>query len=121
MILTAPFSSNVHFAPYHFSSALIIPSRKEAMSIVALEAGITGTPVLLTDQCGFNEVESCGGGLVVSPSVSGIEEGLKALIENEMSLGEMGSKLKVLTESHYTWSSFVKLYYILYIEVLGKK
>ena len=38
---------------YHASDLLVIPSRQEAMSLVVLEAGITGTPVLITDRCGF--------------------------------------------------------------------
>ena len=42
---------------YHAADLLVIPSRQEAMSIVVLEAGISGTPVLLTDQCGFNVIE----------------------------------------------------------------
>jgi glycosyltransferase involved in cell wall biosynthesis len=37
-------------AAYHAADLLVVPSRSEAMSIVALEAGATGTPVLLTDQ-----------------------------------------------------------------------
>jgi hypothetical protein len=43
------------------------------MSIVVLEAGITGTPVLITDQCSFDEVDRIGGGIVVRASVDGIQ------------------------------------------------
>lgn len=40
---------------YLAASILVIPSRQEAMSIVVLEAGSVGTPVLLTDSCGFDD------------------------------------------------------------------
>ncbi len=49
---------------YHAADVLVIPSRHEAMSIVVLEAGIFATPVVLTDQCGFNVISDIGGGLV---------------------------------------------------------
>jgi len=46
---------------YAGADLLAIPSRREAMSIVVLEAGITETPVLITNTCGFNQVEAIGG------------------------------------------------------------
>jgi glycosyltransferase involved in cell wall biosynthesis len=71
---------------YHAADLLVIPSRKEAMSIVVLEAGITGTPVLLTDQCGLSEVESIEGGKVVTASVEGLQSGLIALLTDNAKL-----------------------------------
>ena len=48
---------------YHAAELLIVPSRQEPMSIVVLEAGRAGTPVMVTDQCDFDEVASVGGGV----------------------------------------------------------
>ena len=45
---------------YTGAEMLVVPSRREAMSIVAIEAGACATPVLLTTACGFNEVEEVG-------------------------------------------------------------
>ena len=61
-----------------FERALLacVPSRSEAMSLVALEAGAAGVPVLLTDQCGFDDVGAVDGGAVVPASVSGLAAGL---------------------------------------------
>ena len=53
---------------------LALPSRREAMSMVALEAGAHGKPVLLTDQCGFDAVATCGGGAVVEVSGAGVAQ-----------------------------------------------
>ena len=58
---------------------LAIPSRSEAMSLVALEAAAMGRPVLLTDCCGFDEVASIGGGLVVPVDANAISEALLKL------------------------------------------
>lgn len=98
---------------YHAAELLVIPSRQEAMSIVALEAGIAGTPVLLTDQCGFDQVEAVGGGRVVSPTPESIGAGLLSLCADSKrseSLGRMGARLQKHISQHLTWTSVVQKY-----------
>jgi glycosyltransferase involved in cell wall biosynthesis len=106
---------------YHAADLLVIPSRQEAMSIVVLEAGITGTPVLLTDKCGFDEVEKIRGGKVVPASVEGLQKGLVELLSNLDRLKLMGENLKRYTLEHFTWNSVIEKYLSLYNQVLGNK
>jgi glycosyltransferase involved in cell wall biosynthesis len=87
---------------------LAIPSRHEAMSIVALEAGASGTPVLLTDVCGFDEVASIGGGKVVSASVEAIAAGLSEMVSQPKNLHKMGERLQSLVQKKYVWTSLVQ-------------
>jgi glycosyltransferase involved in cell wall biosynthesis len=75
---------------YHASELLVIPSRQEAMSLVVLEAGITGTPVLLTNRCGFEQLSRINGGLVVEASGSGIENGLVLGVWRDWDVGPQG-------------------------------
>jgi glycosyltransferase involved in cell wall biosynthesis len=82
---------------------LAVPSRQEAMSIVALEAGSYGRPVLLTDRCGFDEVEQSGGGRIARATATSIEAALVELAENPAALSAMGERLKAYVEEHYTW------------------
>lgn len=82
---------------------LVIPSRKEAMSIVALEAGLMGTPVLLTDQCGFDEVERIGGGRIVPVDAAAIAEGIRQMLSQRELLAVQGQQLRQLVLHHYTW------------------
>lgn len=103
---------------YRLASSLIVPSRKEAMSIVAVEAGAVGTPVLLTDQCGFDEVAQSGGGFVVAASIEGLAGGLREIAKNVDSLSSMGEKLKKLTKEKYDWAVIVKRYDDLYKQLL---
>lgn len=103
---------------YHASELLAIPSRQEAMSIVALEAGITGTPVLLTDVCGFEQIEAIGGGLIVEPSADSIGAGLKVLIEGRKELPQKGSLLKDYVAANYTWDSIIGKYISMFNDVL---
>jgi glycosyltransferase involved in cell wall biosynthesis len=106
---------------YHAADLLVIPSRQEAMSIVVLEAGITGTPVLITDRCGFNEVADIGGGQVVSASLDGLQEGLIEMLKDSAQLKSMGANLKRYTCEHLTWDSIINKYLKLYRRILEAK
>jgi glycosyltransferase involved in cell wall biosynthesis len=103
---------------YHAADLFVIPSRKEAMSIVALEAGVTGTPVLLTDQCGFDDVARVHGGLMVSATVDGLQHGLVEMLQDKDSLAAMGMKLKEHVISNFTWDIIVERYRTLYNGIL---
>lgn len=103
---------------YHAADLLAIPSRHEAMSIVALEAGITGTPVLLTDVCGFEQIEEIGGGLIVKPSADDIRKGLKTLLENREGLEEKGRSLKDYVFGNYTWDYIINKYISMFKNIL---
>jgi glycosyltransferase involved in cell wall biosynthesis len=101
----------------HACSLLAIPSRYEAMSIVALEAGAAGSPVLLTDQCGFDEIEKIGGGVVVKTSVEGLTEGLNRILAGD--LKEMGRRLQSYCLENFGWDSTVKKYLDTYRGILN--
>lgn len=104
----------------HRSMFLAIPSRQEAMSIVVLESGIVGKPVLITDQCGFDEVEQVGGGLVVPANVNGIASGIKKLLGPESNLSLMGLSLKKLVKSNYLWTSTAKQHISIFKQLIKK-
>lgn len=97
---------------------LVIPSRLEAMSIVALEAAMASKPVLLTDQCGFNEVQEQGGGLVVPATAEGLEEGLKKMRARGPELPAMGAKLFAFAAANYTWPGIAQKVEALYDRIL---
>ncbi len=90
-------------AAYRQALFLAIPSRSEAMSLVALEAGAAGLPVLLTDRCGFDEVEAAGGGAVVQATVDSIAAGLESMLSRRDELRAMGSRLRKLVLAQYGW------------------
>ncbi len=94
----------------HAAELLVIPSRQEAMSIVVLEAGITGTPVLMTDQCGFNEMEAAGGGRVVAATAEDLREGLTFMLGDRDRLTQMGQKLETYVRANFLWERMVDRY-----------
>lgn len=106
-------------AAYQGASLIAVPSRQEAMSIVALEAGICGKPVLMTNQCGFDILEQLGGGLIVAATVEGIQDGLLNMLHESTRLEEMGARLKGHVEERYTWEIAAKTCIELFQDVLN--
>ena len=93
---------------YRQAMMLVIPSRSEAMSLVALEAGVVGLPVLLTDTCGFDQIESVGGGVVVPASSEGIARGLEIMLDDPEELAMKGERLRSFVLKHFTWTATVR-------------
>lgn len=103
---------------YHAAELLVIPSRHEAMSIVALEAGICGTPVLLTDQCGFNQLAEVGGGWIAPATTEGLQQRLEEILPNPDARREAGQNIKSYIASNYGWDVIVESYKNLYARLL---
>lgn len=128
--MEAGLEDKVHFIGYvdaqmkyqclRSADLIVIPSRHEAMSIVVLEAGVAARPVLLTDQCGLDEIEAIGGGRVVSPTVDALEGGLQKLLADPDSLQSMGETLKQYTLDNYSWDAIGPRYIDLYSRILEK-
>ncbi len=90
-------------AAYQGACLLVVPSRDEAMSLVAIEAGAHATPVIVTDRCGFDEVQAIGGGRVVPASIEGLAGALADLLTAREELPAMGSALRTYVRERYTW------------------
>ncbi len=95
---------------YRAASLLVVPSRHEAMSLVALEGAVAGRPVLLTEACGFDEVQEVDGGRVVSATVTGLADGLRDLLTRPNDIPVMGARLRDLAVNQYGWPSVVQRY-----------
>jgi len=128
MVDTSGVKNRVHFTghiggpekyeAYRAADFLAIPSRQEAMSIVVLEAGITGTPVLMTDQCGFDDVAVVAGGMVVVASVEGLQKGLLSMTGNPERLEIMGQDLREFTCEHFLWDHAASRYLELFSRIM---
>ena len=104
-----------------FTSAdiVVIPSRQESLSLVALEAMAAGRPVLATRVGGIPEIiHEPRNGILVSPDADAISKGLRNLIEHPEKREEMG-KSNVIDSTAHTWSSAASKYLRLYTRLTG--
>ena len=87
------------------ANAFVLPSYSEGFSIAVLEALACRLPCLITTACHFPELAAAGGGIVVTPDVIAVSQGLRDLLErapNERAaLGQNGRRL---VEERYTWN-----------------
>jgi glycosyltransferase involved in cell wall biosynthesis len=105
-------------AAYHHAKLLVVPSRQEAMSIVALEAGICGTPAMVTDQCGFGEIGEVDARLEVPATSAGIARGLVQLLTKPDLLDRVRHDFEAFVSRQYAWDSIVIHYIKLYRAIL---
>jgi glycosyltransferase involved in cell wall biosynthesis len=120
-------SGRVHFlghvegavksAIYRRATLLVVPSRQEAMSIVALEAGVCGTPVLLTDQCGFSEIRSIDPSLEVEANAGALATAMLSLLADTSVLVRLAPAWKCFVMKNYAWEVIAPRYHELYSEL----
>ncbi|KAG1707510.1 D-inositol 3-phosphate glycosyltransferase [Nymphon striatum] len=103
---------------YRSAELLVIPSRSEAMSIVALEAGICSTPVLLTDQCGLHEIKEVNPILESPVSSASISNSMENILLDTDLLESVKKDWKKLVADRYSWDSVIDHYLDLYSEIL---
>lgn len=121
-------SGRVHFAGFlggadkqdalAAADLLVIPSRREAMSIVVLEAAAVGRPVLITDQCGVPEVAEVGGGWIVPASVAGLERGLMEAASDPAGRRHRGELWQRFATRQFSWPRIAALHREVFERVL---
>jgi glycosyltransferase involved in cell wall biosynthesis len=126
---SAGIAERVHFtgylegteksSAYHAAELVAVPSRLEAMSIVALEAGACSKPVVLTDTCGFGEIQDAGGGRVVGVNADAMAVALEEMLRDRSMCMQMGRRLRDLVEARYTWSASAQRYTALFDALRG--
>lgn len=104
---------------YRSAKILVVSSRQEAMSIVALESGICGTPVLVTNQCGFSDICMVDPRLEVPATANGISEGLVRLLAEEDTLKALAPAWRNFVIRRYAWKAIAPQYIKIYRGILA--
>ena len=81
----------------------VIPSRREAMSMVALESSILGTPILATSSCGLDDFMLNYAGYICEPNANSIAEHLNNILEDTTRLEKVGNNAKNYVSKNYSW------------------
>ncbi len=99
---------------------VVVPSRREAMSIVVLEAASAGCPVLVTDQCGIPEVAGPGRGWVVAATAEGLADGILEATADRAALPARGALWREAAMARYAWSTVGQRYLDLFARVVAE-
>jgi glycosyltransferase involved in cell wall biosynthesis len=111
---------DVKAAALRAASLLAIPSRREAMSIVVLEAGACGCPVLFTDTCGLAEIAQAGAATMVAADAAAIAAGLAEALADPGGLAQAAERLAAMVARDYLWSVQAGRYAALCGEVIAE-
>lgn len=106
-----------------FSAAhvLVVPSRSEAMSLVLLEAALTGCPVIATTACGVPAVAEQGG-LEVAPTDEAIAAALAdAGAWPPAEARARGARLSDYVRATHTWAAVTPRYVEVLARVAGQR
>jgi glycosyltransferase involved in cell wall biosynthesis len=106
---------------YRAADIVVVPSRQEAMSIVALEAGACAKPVVLTDRCGFDRVEALGAGVVVPARADALAGALRGLLADPQARARMGAALFALVQQEHTWRAAARRYIEIFESIRARR
>lgn len=106
-------------AALHAAALLAIPSRREAMSIVILEGGICGCPVLFTDACGIDSIAHAGAGVMVPASAVALAEALSRMLRKPESMKASAERLQDIVRQNYLWEVQAQRYLTLSSQISG--
>ncbi len=90
-------------AAFRESLAFVLPSRQEGFSIAITEALGLGTPVIITRECHFPEVESAGAGLVTDLDAGAFAQAMIRIATVEPARSTMAEEAAKLVRENYTW------------------
>ena len=86
------------------ADAFVLPSYSEGFSMAVLEALACRLPTLITAACHFPELDAADAGLVVTPTVEGVRDGLRSLMERSPEQRRaLGNRGRSLVEERFTW------------------
>jgi glycosyltransferase involved in cell wall biosynthesis len=92
------------------AALLVIPSRQEAMSLVALEAAQYGVPVVASDRCGLNGLADKGLLTTAAVSAEALASAVQEVLSRQDAGRRMGARLRAHVEENYSWDAVVCRY-----------
>ena len=104
------------------ASVVLMPSRREGLPLVAIQAAQMARPVIAADVGGLPEVVAHGvTGLVVPPEDSGaLAQAVGWVLENAEAAEEMGRAARTRASVLFSWDRYVNVADALYREIVGR-
>lgn len=126
----AGLSARIHFrgfvaplalpAAYAEADLVVIPSRRDAMTLVVLEAGLAGRPVLITDRCGADDLAAAEAVVVVPPDPRAIGKGILEILGRDDGGRALGRHLQEVVTRDYALNAAGTQYRMLLHGLVGE-
>jgi glycosyltransferase involved in cell wall biosynthesis len=110
VIFIDPIFGDEKSIAYHAADFVVVPSIKDAMTIIAPEAAYCKRPVLITKSSGFQGLLHAGGSVEVEASVESIAKGLLTMCDGSIDLNLMGLKGNKYITDNFDWEVISKKY-----------
>ena len=101
---------------YQEADVFVLPSEREGMPLVLLEAMASGLPVVGSDVAGIRELVLGTGILVEAPYAEGFAAAIETLYKNPSRLEEL-SKLSFAKAQEFSWPNLIKRLEALYADM----
>ena len=114
IIFLDPIFGELKSEAYHAAEFIVVPSVKDAMTIIAPEAACCAKPVLITNTSDFGELAQCGGAIEVDPTIDSLAQGIDLLTGNDFNRIGMGKKGYEYVVATYKWEYQAQKYMALF-------
>jgi len=111
---TGPVYGNEKIQAYVDAACFCLPSRQEGFSMAILEALATGTPVVISDQCFFDEVQQVDAGKVITLDAQQVGQAMLTYLAGNSVQALTGQAAIELIKSSYTWQKIAEKSIALY-------
>lgn len=101
--------------------ALCAPSHSEGVSMVSLEALSCGTPIVVTNACGFSELDNSGAGYSTETTPAAIASALREVVAwSDSDRAEFGRNASKYVHERFAWQRVTAQYGALYRSCLDE-
>lgn len=102
---TGPVDTRQKAALLAAARVLVLCSNAESFGLSVAEAMAAGVPVVVTESCGWPDVESAGTGRLVPQSPDAMAFALDEILGDRQLALAMGARGRALVASRYTWAA----------------
>jgi len=102
---------------YNAADFIVIPSRYDTMTIVALEAGASNCPIIYSKDCDFDDLEINNCGIKINPNAESLSDAILKLTKNNNLRNKMSDNIYNFILKNYSWEKIGSIFLKLIINI----